>query len=83
MMQNNSAKKDGQPDDAPAGGSDSEINERLVGILKANAIKADQPETAVETRRKPGIFREAYALVGLVGLMIVAYFYSLLVDKEA
>lgn len=83
MMQNNSAKKDGQPDDAAARASDSEINERLVGILKANAIKADHAEAIAETAPKPSFFRETYALVGLMGLMIVAYFYSLLVNKEA
>ncbi|MDB5524453.1 MAG: hypothetical protein JWM58_2216 [Rhizobium sp.] len=81
MMQNISAKKDGQPDDAAARASDSEINERLVDILKANAIKAERPAAAAEG--KTGFFAEAYALISLVGLMIVAYFYSLLVNKEA
>jgi hypothetical protein len=82
-MQQNSAKQQGPGSVGDANASDSEINERLVEILKANAIKLDQPATRQEQESKPGFFAEAYAVLALAGLMIVAYAYSILVNKEA
>lgn len=68
--------------DSPAE-ADSEINDRLVEILKANAIKADPTVSAATPERKRGILAETYALASLIGLMAVAYVYSLLVNNEA
>jgi len=82
-MKNNSTKRDGQHDDDASRAADSEINERLVEHLKANAIRTDRPEPANDREPKRGFLAEAYGLLSLIGLMIVAYFYTLLVGKEA
>jgi hypothetical protein len=81
-MQNHSPKDNGQPDNSDQGEKNGEINARLVEHIKANAVRI---ETAAVANRLPsrGIFREAFAVVGLIGLMVVAYFYSRLIDKQA
>ena len=82
-MQNDSAKRNQRPEDDARRAADSEINERLVEHLKANAIRPDKSQTAEDRLPNRGFFGEAYALLGLVGLMIVAYVYSLFVGQEA
>jgi hypothetical protein len=82
-MQDNKARKSGADRDRDNRPSDREINERLVELLKANAVKAGQTGAERAGARRSGFFREASALLGLVGLMVVAYFYSLLVNTEA
>lgn len=82
-MQNNSAKKDATRDDAAQRAADGEINERLVEHLKANAIRADRSTPANDRLPQRGFFAETYALVSIVGLMVVAYVYTLLVGNEA
>jgi hypothetical protein len=81
-MKNNTARQDGSNINGDADASDAEINERLVEVLKANTVRIDPP-SASGTERRTGFFPEAYALLSLVGLMVVAYVYSLLVNKEA
>jgi hypothetical protein len=81
-MQDNSARKDGKPDNAGRA-ADDEINQRLVDHLKANALKSSGPVAANDRAPRSGFFSQAYALIGLVGLMIVAYLYAKLVGNEA
>jgi hypothetical protein len=81
-MQDNSAKKNGFENGADRHAED-EINQRLVEHLKANAIRTDRPSAAENRAPQRGFFAEAFAMLGLVGLMIVAYLYSVLVDKQA
>jgi hypothetical protein len=81
-MQDNSARKDGKPDDASRA-ADDEVNRRLVEHLKANALKTGRPVAANDLAPRPGFFSQASALIGLVGLMIVAYLYAKLVGNEA
>lgn len=81
-MQDNSARKDAKPDDARRA-ADDEINQRLVEHLQANAIRAGGPVAANDTEPRRGFFAEAFSLIGLVGLMIVAFVYAKLVDKNA
>lgn len=82
-MQDNKARKSGSDPDGDIRPSDREINERLVELLKANALKAGDADSDQPRARQTGFFSEATALLGLVGLMVVAYFYSLLVNTEA
>ncbi len=82
-MQNDSAKRNRQPEDDAHRAADSEINARLVEHIRAHAIRQDKPAIADDNLPNKGFFGEAYALFGLVGLMIVAYVYTLLVGQEA
>jgi hypothetical protein len=81
-MQDNSARKDAKPGDARRA-ADDEINRRLVDHLQANAIKVGGPVAANDTEPQRGFFAEAFALVSLFGLMIAAFVYAKLVDKNA
>lgn len=81
-MQDNSARKDAKPGDTRRA-ADDEINRRLVDHLQANAIKVGGPVAANDTEARHGFFAEAFALVRLVGLMIAAFVYAKLVDKNA
>jgi hypothetical protein len=82
-MQDNSAKKNRVPNDRQQRADDEEINQRLVEHLKANAIRENR--SVAEDNRIPqrGFFAEVFAILGLVGLMIVAYLYSTLVGEKA
>ncbi len=77
-MKDNSAKKNGAAHGADRR-ADDEINQRLT----ANAIRANGPVAANDSAPRRGFFAEAYAILGLFWLMIVAYLYTKLVGKEA
>jgi hypothetical protein len=81
-MSNFSAKSNNQPGNPDERADDGEINARLVEHIKANAIR---PAATPGRARLPsrGIIREAFAVLGLIGLMVVAYLYTRLVGKEA
>jgi hypothetical protein len=81
-MQEKSAKKNDAPGNAGRQ-ADDEINQRLVQHLKANAIRAEPPAISDAPLSQRGFFAEAFAMLGLIGLMIVAYLYTVLVGKEA
>lgn len=81
-MQDNSAKKTGAASDADRR-ADDEINQRLTEHLQANAIRANRPAAANGVLPQRGVLAEAWAILGLIGLMIVAYLYTKLVGKEA
>jgi hypothetical protein len=81
-MQDNSAKKNDAANRADQN-ADDEINRRLAEHLKANAIRTDRSPAPDKRIPQRGFFAEAFAMIGLVGLMIVAYVYTLLVGKEA
>lgn len=82
-MQENSAKRNAKPEDVAQRAAESEINARLTEHLKTNAIKADRAAPASDRLPQRGFVAEAFALAGLVGLMIVAYVYASLVGTEA
>jgi hypothetical protein len=81
-MQDNSSKKNGAANEIDQR-ADEEINQRLTEHLTANAIRANGPVAANDSAPRRGFFAEAYAILGLIGLMIVAYLYTKLVGKEA
>jgi hypothetical protein len=81
-MSNFSAKSSSQPGNPEHGTDDGEINARLVEHIKANAIRPAAAPGQGRLRSR-GIIREAFAVFGLLGLMVVAYVYVRLVGKEA
>lgn len=62
---------------------DAAINARLTDVIKSNAVRLDQDAPSRPQMEKLGIVRGTQAFLGLIGLMIVAYIYSLLIKKEA
>lgn len=79
-MKNSFAKEGRQPDDAAAHDDDDAINARLTDHIRANAIRVEAPVKRLPNR---GIVREALALFGLIGLMVISYVYVRLIGEEA
>ena len=79
-MSNKLAKQHGKPDASSADNEDDAINARLTDHIRANAIRVDAAAKRLPNR---GIIREALALFGLIGLMVVSYVYVRLIGEEA
>jgi hypothetical protein len=81
MQQKKSATTDSQNSTTNTE-EDRAINERLLDVIRANAVKADADST-VRQRRKLSYFETVRAGFGLIGLMFVGYIFNLLIKKEA
>jgi hypothetical protein len=79
-MKDNLAKQGSQADDPQARDADDAINARLADHIRANAIRVDISAKRLKSR---GFFREAVALFGVIGLMVVSYVYVRLIGEEA
>jgi hypothetical protein len=82
-MQRKTAETPDHEPSATRSAEDEAINAKLVGIIKANAVRLDSEPATYPRDRKLGYFEAGRAFVGLLGLMVAAYIYSLLVKKEA
>jgi hypothetical protein len=64
------------------------IDARLIGVITANMKTPGQPIASLPRPQSARLqslsfFQGAKAILGLIGLMIAAYLYTLLVKKEA
>ena len=62
---------------------DSEINRRLTEHLRANAVRVENTGDKNDDAIKSNPFKQTFALVATIGLMIVSYFYTALFDRAA
>ncbi|MBB1247737.1 hypothetical protein [Rhizobium sp. G21] len=81
-MQHERAESAGVAGDGDAANNNDAVNARLVEILKANTVRASGAADAALLPKR-GIFSQIFAMIGLVGLMAVAYVYGLVVGKDA
>jgi hypothetical protein len=82
-MRENSVRSNGENAADDVANTDDAVNARLVEILKANAVRQGGAEEVDDMMPKRGFFAETYAIASLLGLMVVAYVYGLLVRKNA
>lgn len=82
MQQNIAQTPEAAPSDSQNAENDA-INARLVGIIKANAVRLDGESSPPASGRRLGYFEAGRAFAALLVLMVTAYIYSLVVKKEA
>lgn len=82
-MQHEHARLQDDTVEGDAANSNDAVNARLVDVLKANAVRAARPNEVGQRLPKRGFFAEVGGLFSVVGLMVVAYVYGLLVGKDA
>ena len=59
-----------------------DIDRRLTEHLMANAITATAPEIGIQRAEKPSFVAQWLAFLALVPLLVIAWAYSSLFDKE-
>jgi hypothetical protein len=81
-MQHERAESAGGATEGDVANNNDAVNARLVEIIKANTVRASGAGDAA-LMPKRGVFAQFFAMIGLVGLMAVAYVYGLVVGKDA
>lgn len=81
-MQHERAESASDATEGDAANNNDAVNARLVEILKANTVRASGAGDAALLPKR-GFVSQIFAMLGLVGLMAVAYVYGLVVGKDA
>lgn len=55
---------------------------RLTELLMANAVRIEQPTPPGDVIARPGTIKTMFAIMAVMGLMVVAYVYAALFDRE-